>query len=261
MPPILELVKLDAGYKDVTVVHDLEFSIESGEVVALLGPNGAGKTTTLLTVAGMLPVLGGCVKWQGEPCRDPSYRRVRNGMAVVTERSVLQRLTVEGNLRLGRGEAEDALGLFPELRPLLKRRAGLLSGGEQQMLTMARAIAARPKALLLDEVSAGLAPIVASRLFAAAREAADNGAAVLLVEQQLRRAVSTADRAIVLSGGRSIFAGQACDLTKRPDVIAESFFAGTEAALRTPPALGPPLEPASSVSAASGNGNTSETKR
>lgn len=223
--PLLEVLGLRAGYKDVQVVHDLDFYVEPGEIVALLGANGAGKTTTLLTVAGMLPSLAGEVRWRGTRYNIPAHRRAREGLSVVTERSVFQQLSVEANLRLGRGDPSRALEMFPELEPLLRRRAGLLSGGEQQILTMARALASEPAALLLDEVSAGLAPLIVTRLFAAAREAADRGAGILLVEQQTHRALSVADRAVVLSRGRRTFSGTGAELAARPEVISASFFA------------------------------------
>ena len=231
-PPKLEVRALRAGYRSTEVVHGIDLHVNAGEIVALFGPNGAGKTTTLLTIMGMLPVLGGTVRWDGRQEALAPHKRAQAGVAAVIGRSVLQRQTTLANLRLGRGEPERALELFPELRPLLRRRAGLLSGGEQQMLTMARALAAGPRVLLLDEVSAGLAPIIVTRLFDAARRAADNGVAVLLVEQQIRRALSVADRVYIIGHGTVTFSGSSDELSRRTDVVQQAYLAGTPASPR-----------------------------
>lgn len=228
-PPQLEIRGLRAGYRTTEVVHGIDLTVGSGEIVALFGANGAGKTTTILTVAGLLPKLGGEILWSGSADPHPAYRRARRGVACVTERSVFQRLTVEANLLLGQGHPGRALALFPELQPLLGRRAGLLSGGEQQMLTMARALAGDPRVLLLDEVSAGLAPVLADRLLSAARRAADDGAAILLVEQQVRRALSVADRCYVLSRGEIALAATAKELQGRDEEITNSYFRASTA--------------------------------
>jgi branched-chain amino acid transport system ATP-binding protein len=226
-PPALQVRGLRAGYRNTEVVHGIDLTVAGGEIVALFGANGAGKTTTILTLAGVLPRLGGEVLWSGSSEQHPAHRRARRGLACVTERSVFQRLTVEANLILGRGMPERALAIFPELRPLLGRKAGLLSGGEQQMLTMARALAGSPGVLLLDEVSAGLAPVLADRLLAAARQAADDGAAILLVEQQVRRALSVADRCYVLSHGEVALAASAAEMLGRHRELTESYFSRT----------------------------------
>ena len=178
--------------------------MSAGEVVALFGANGAGKTTTLLAAAGVLPRMSGTVRWLGRATNSPLHRLARAGLALVPEeRSVISTLSVADNLRLGRGGISGAVQHFPELEPLLPRRAGLLSGGEQQMLTIGRALASEPKALLVDELSLGLAPLVVERLLDAVRSAADtSGVAVLLVEQQARRALAVLDRWYLLSNGR-----------------------------------------------------------
>src|SRR3954449_2243601 len=147
--PLLECRGLAAGYGAMAVVRDVALRVEAGEVVALVGPNGAGKTTTLLTLAGELPALGGEVSLHGQVVKGPLYRRARLGMRFVTEeRSVFMKLTAADNLRVARVSVADALEVFAELEPLLGRVAGLLSGGEQQMLTLARAVAAKPALLL-----------------------------------------------------------------------------------------------------------------
>ncbi len=199
----LQTVALDAGYGEIVVVRGVHLHVAAGEVVALLGPNGSGKSTTLLTLAGELPVLAGQVLWDGEPTSEPLYRRARRGMAFVPEeRSVLMQMSVRDNLLIGRGGVRGALDIFPELEPLLDRRAGLLSGGEQQMLTLGRALATKPTVLLVDELSLGLAPLIVDRLLAAVRAAAtEDGVAVILVEQQVRRALGVADRWYLMRRG------------------------------------------------------------
>jgi branched-chain amino acid transport system ATP-binding protein len=200
---LLEVRGLTAGYGDLAAVRNLELTVAPGEVVALFGPNGAGKTTTMLTIAGELPALGGEVRFLGSRTTAPVHRRVRLGMAFVPEeRAIAPGMSTRDNLRLGKGGVEGAVEIFPELEALLDRPAGLLSGGEQQMLVLARCLALRPKLLLADELSLGLAPLVVNRLMETLRRAADeNGTGVLLVEQQARRALAVADRWYLLRQG------------------------------------------------------------
>ena len=154
---VLKLDSLWAGYRGVACVRDLSIEVRAGEIVVILGPNGAGKTTTLLTAAGVLPTIRGQVVWKGKATTSPPHMRVRDGLGMVPEeRSVISTLSVADNLRLGVGTVERALDLFPELRPLMRRRAGLLSGGEQRILAMGRALAAEPAVLLADELSRAL---------------------------------------------------------------------------------------------------------
>src|ERR1700722_15045623 len=162
MTTLLSGEGLTAGYGANPVLRDVNVHVDAGEVVALLGANGAGKSTTLLALSGELTASQGRVLWKGSPTRHPLHRRARNGLAYVTEeRSVFMSLTCEENLRLGRGGVKKAVALVPELGPLLKRKAGLLSGGEQQYLTLARALAAEPEVLMAGELSLGRAPILA----------------------------------------------------------------------------------------------------
>jgi branched-chain amino acid transport system ATP-binding protein len=211
----LEAENLDAGYGQVRVLHDVSLRVAPGEIVALLGRNGAGKSTTLSTLAGLVQPRGGRVLINGEPRTDSTSRRVRSGLAyVVEERGVLLGLTAAQNLRLGRGTVADALAYFPEIEPHLGRQAGLLSGGQQQMLAVARALAARPSALMIDELSLGLAPQFVERLLDALRAARDEGIGILLVEQHARTALRVADRAYVLAHGRVALSGRADDLAK-----------------------------------------------
>jgi branched-chain amino acid transport system ATP-binding protein len=213
---------LRAGYGHLQVVHGIDLEVAPGEIVALLGPNGAGKSTTLLTIAGELEPLGGVVEWRGASLTGPLHRRARNGLAFVPEeRSVIMSLSVRDNLLLG-GPIEPAVGLFPELGSLLKRRAGLLSGGEQQMVTLARALARRPTVLMVDELSLGLAPIVVDRLFAAIRVAAnETRVAVVLVEQQARRALAASDRWYLMRQGLIVASGSSADA----DVVESAYLA------------------------------------
>jgi len=229
---LVETVGLRAGYGDVEIVRGLDLHVDAGEVVALLGPNGAGKTTTLLTISGELAPLAGEVRLLGEPTRDPLHVRARKGLAVVTqERAVLMELTVAENLRVSRCDAGRAVELFPELEPHLRRRVGLLSGGQQQMLALARCLARSSRVLLVDELSLGLAPMVVDRLLAAVRAAADDGMAVLLVEQHIHKALGVADRVVVMKRGSVELEGTAADLRDRVGDIQDAYLqpATTEA--------------------------------
>jgi branched-chain amino acid transport system ATP-binding protein len=224
---VLALRGVSVGYGQAAVVEDLDIEVRPGEVVAILGPNGAGKTTTLMTLAGALKARTGEVLVDGVPTRSPLHRRCKSGLAFVTEeRSVIASMSVRDNLRVGRADMGLVTSLFPELAPLMHRRAGLLSGGEQQMLTLARALARRPKVLLADELSLGLAPLVVKRLLAAVRAAADDGLAVVLVEQHVRKALEVADRVYVLRQGRVQFTGTADDARSNLRAIEDVYLTG-----------------------------------
>ncbi len=229
MPALIEADGLTAGYGSIPVVRGLDLRVEPGEVVALLGPNGAGKTTTLRALAGELPLLGGELRWLGQRAGHSVHRRARQGLRFVTEeRSVFMTMSVSDNLRLSHRSLAGCLELFPELSPLLSRRAGLLSGGEQQMVTLARALTGDVRLLLADELSLGLAPLVVKRLLRAVREAADRGVGVILVEQQLRHALEVADRGIVLRRGQVAMSGPAAELRLRIDEIEDSYLASMD---------------------------------
>jgi len=228
--PVLRAAGLTTGYGTQAVVRDLDLEVQPGEVVALLGPNGAGKTTTLLALSGELPLMSGQVFFDGRSTKEPPHKRARRGLAFVTEeRSIFKGLSTLDNLRAGNCPVESALELFPDLEKRLRVRAGLLSGGEQQMLTLARALGRKPRLLLADELSLGLAPLIVQRLLRAVREAADRGCGVLLVEQHVRQALDYADRAYVLRRGNIELSGTAAWMRERIGEIEESYLAAAVA--------------------------------
>ena len=228
---------LSAGYRGVPVVRELNLEVRPGEVVALLGPNGAGKTTTLETIAGLNRPISGTVELSGENVAGkPAYVLARRGLALVPEgRALFPGLTVREHLRLagGRGAGrreEELLEMLPELRKCLGRKAGLLSGGEQQMLAVGRALVTRPRLLLVDEMSLGLAPVLVERLLPLLRRAADElGSSVLFVEQHVALALEISDRAYVLAHGRIRLEGPAAELRERRDLLAASYLGETAA--------------------------------
>jgi len=223
--PLIECRNLVTGYGDLAVVHGLDLHVNAGEVVALIGANGAGKSTTLLTLAGEVAQMSGDVLWKGEATKAPMHVRCKNGMGYVTEeRSVIMNLTTQENLRLANVSVSVAVDLFPALSVLLDRKAGLLSGGEQQMLSLARALGRRPEVLLLDELSLGLAPLIVTRLLETVRRAADtDGVGVLLVEQHVRQALKIADRVYVLERGNIALTGTANEVRGRLEEIEVAY--------------------------------------
>jgi branched-chain amino acid transport system ATP-binding protein len=246
--------ELSAGYRGVPVVRELNLEVRPGEVVALLGPNGAGKTTTLETIAGLNHPISGSVELSGEKIGGtPAHLLAGRGLALVPEgRALFPGLTVREHLRLaggrggrggrgapgGRGgrsrragsREDELLEMLPELRKCLGRKAGLLSGGEQQMLAVGRALVTRPRLLLVDEMSLGLAPVIVDRLIPVLRRAADElGSSVLFVEQHVALALEVADRAYVLTHGRIGLEGPAAELREHRELLAASYLGETAA--------------------------------
>jgi branched-chain amino acid transport system ATP-binding protein len=234
---MLEVEGISVYYGNIAAVKDLSLNVQQGEIVTLIGSNGAGKSTTLRTISGLLKPRGGAMRFQGKPITGvPAHDIVRQGIAQSPEgRRIFPRMTVAENLDLGAflrkdkaGIAEDQermLELFPRLRERIGQKAGTLSGGEQQMLAVARALMARPKLLLLDEPSMGLAPVLVDLIFATIRRIRESGTTVLVVEQNARAALSVADRAYVLESGTIKLQGQARELRNDPE-IAKAYLGG-----------------------------------
>jgi branched-chain amino acid transport system ATP-binding protein len=230
MSDVLTCAQLTCGYGDLAVVRDFDLHLPAGEVMAVLGPNGAGKTTLLATIAGLLPRLSGDVRLDGEPMASfRPHRANRVGVVLVPDdRALFTTLTVAENLRAaaprkGSGH-DDVVELFPALRKRWKLTAGALSGGEQQMLAMARALVQRPRALLIDEMSMGLAPIIVEQLLPVVRKVADEtGAVVVLVEQHVHLALEIADQAVVIVHGEVVLSGDARQLAGNPEQIETAY--------------------------------------
>lgn len=223
--PRLQAKGLSSGYGPLAVVHDVNLSVAPGELVALLGANGVGKTTTMLTLAGELPALGGEVLVDGVKARGALHRRARGGLSFVPEgRSVFYGLSVRDNLRVAGADLDEALELFPELGKRLTVRGGLVSGGEQQMLALARALSRKPRVMLIDELSLGLGPMVVARLLTALVEAARrDDIAVLFIEQHARKALQYADRAYIMRRGRIVLEGTSAELKGRLGEVEDEY--------------------------------------
>ena len=226
----LEVQGIDVFYRDVQAVWDVSFDVEPGEIVTLVGANGAGKTTTLRTVAGLLRPRGGTIRFLGEDVTGmPSFKLVQRGLVLVPEaRQLWAQMTVRENLEMGayakeaRAHRKETLRMVLEMFPILEKRAaqnaGTLSGGEQQMCAIGRGLMARPKLLMLDEPSLGLAPMLVRQVFAALKEINGRGVTVLLVEQNVHHALALANRGFVLETGHLTLSGPTKQLLGDPRV-------------------------------------------
>jgi branched-chain amino acid transport system ATP-binding protein len=228
-PAMLEVTGLHVYYGEIHALKGTALSVDRGEIVALLGPNGAGKTTTLRTISGLVPPREGAISLEGESLVGlPSHRIVARGLAHVPEgRKIFNRLTVADNLEMGayirsdpgiRDDLERVFVIFPRLRERRRQVAGTLSGGEQQMLAIGRALMTRPRVLLLDEPSMGLAPVLVEQIFETVLEINRQGTPILLVEQNAAMALEVAQRAYVLETGRVVLEGPASRLRDDPSV-------------------------------------------
>jgi len=234
----LEVRGLTAGFGPMDVIHDVTFAVGRGEILGLLGRNGAGKTTTLMAIAGFLGRYAGEVLVEAVPLRGPAYRRSRTQVGIVLEgRSVFPSLTVRQNLNLAGADQDEAFELFPELAAKSALRAGVLSGGEQQMLALARMVGRHPSVLLMDELSFGLAPAVCERIMARLRSVAETtGVGVLLVEQGIHYAAGVLDRVLIMNEGAIRAEMPGSQLLAREDEIERIYLGGFE---RTNTAAGP----------------------
>jgi branched-chain amino acid transport system ATP-binding protein len=229
---VLEVTGLHVAYGGIQAVRSITFHVNEGETVALIGANGAGKTSTLKALSRVIDAVGGDVHFRGEKItRIPAHDIIRRGIALVPEgRGVFPRLTVAENLAMGAfvrndkaGIAEDmevVFGYFPRLKERIAQLAGTLSGGEQQMLAIGRALMSRPRLLLLDEPSMGLAPIMVHKIFEVIRAVAAQGMTILLIEQNAKLALETSQRGYVMESGEITFNGDAKDLLNDPKVRA-----------------------------------------
>jgi branched-chain amino acid transport system ATP-binding protein len=229
---VLQVSALRSGYGQAEVLKGVSIEVRQGEIVTLIGANGAGKTTLLKTLAGLLPTRGGRVTYDGEPIeRLPPPVRVRRGLILVPEgRGILQRMTVRENLQMGayarpaRADVEADLAAVVRRFPVLAERAtqpaGTLSGGEQQMLAIGRALMARPRLLMVDEPSLGLAPLLVREIMRILAELRARGITILLVEQNARQALQLADRCYILASGQIVAGGEARAMLASPEVQA-----------------------------------------
>jgi branched-chain amino acid transport system ATP-binding protein len=234
MQTLLSLQQIESGYAAAKVIHGVSLEVGEGEVVALLGANGAGKTTTLMTILGLLRLTAGQITFDGRSVGNQSTSYlVRQGISVVPEgRRVFGSLTVEENLMIGsasgasgrvdRGAIDEALALFPNLAERMDLPAGSMSGGQQQMLAIARALASRPRLILMDEPTMGLSPVLGERVMLIISEIQAKGVSVLLVEQNAYAALSVASRGYVLQAGEIVLQGDASKL-RESSVVQEAY--------------------------------------
>jgi branched-chain amino acid transport system ATP-binding protein len=230
--PILQLRDVKVAYGAIEAVKGIDLELAAGELVSLIGANGAGKTTTLTAIAGTLGISAGELLYDGKRIEKlPAHKRLRQGLALVPEgRGIFTRLTVEENLRMGaycrrdneaiEADMERVFAMLPRVKERLQQVAGTLSGGEQQMVAIGRALLSRPKLLLLDEPSMGLAPLVVEKIFEVIRSVAAEGVTILLVEQNANLALEFSQRAYVMESGKITLTGSGADLLADPKVRA-----------------------------------------
>ncbi len=230
--PLLALEGLEVAYGGIQAVRGIDLVVGKGELVCLIGANGAGKTTTLKGITGLQPVSGGTVRYEGEDVTGaPAFQLVRRGLAMVPEgRGVFGGLTIEENLAMGaytrkdrdgiRADIERVFALFPRLKERRRQTAGTLSGGEQQMLAMGRAMMSRPRLLLLDEPSMGLAPLMVQKVFETILAVSGEGVTILLIEQNAKLALEVSHRGYVMESGEVTLAGEAKALLHDPKIRA-----------------------------------------
>ena len=228
MKPLLDIRDLKVAYGGIHAVKGVSMHVNQGELVTLIGANGAGKSSTMKAIAGMLPATSGVIKLDGEVSPTNSYELLARGLALVPEgRGVFSRMSVLENLQMGAylrkdqeidSDLEKMFAYFPRLKERIAQLAGTLSGGEQQMVAMARALMSRPKLLLLDEPSMGLSPILVETIFEVIRDISSQGMTILLVEQNARLALSIANRAYVMDSGLITIEGDAAVLATDPRI-------------------------------------------
>ena len=230
--PLLELKCLAVSYGGIQAVKGIDLAVNSGELVCLIGANGAGKTTTLKGICGLLPVKSGTIHYGGRDITGrPAFELVRSGLAMVPEgRGVFGALTIEENLAMGayvrndrsgvRADIEHVFTLFPRLKERRRQTAGTMSGGEQQMLAMGRALMSKPRLLLLDEPSMGLAPLMVQKVFETVLQVSREGVTILLIEQNAKLALEVCHRGYVMESGEITLAGESASLLHDPKVRA-----------------------------------------
>lgn len=242
MTDTLEVNNISSGYGDIQAIWNISLRVEPGQATVVLGPNGAGKSTTLSAIMGLLPIWSGAILWRGaDISRVPAHRRIKQGLALVQEgKRIFKKRTVEENLMIaayptvrGRGETkrriQEQYDRFPVLRERRGKAAATLSGGEQQMLAIAQALIPQPKILILDEPTAGLAPVIVKQLFEVIARLKSEGKGILLVEQVVHQSLLLADDVIVLNVGRVAHRSRAADITDA-SVIEEVYFGARPAA-------------------------------
>ena len=223
MSTILKITDLKAAYGGIHALRGVSMEVEEGEIVSVLGANGAGKSTLLKCISGVMRTVGGSIEYNGKPISRRPYENVENGLVQVPEaRQIFSKLTVEENLRIGAGNRKDTAGvkadfervyaMFPRLKEREKQYGGLLSGGEQQMLAIARGIMAKPKLLMFDEPSLGLAPVIVSEVFEIIQEINNEGTSVMLIEQNANKALAISNHAYIMQTGEVVKYGTGAEL-------------------------------------------------